>query len=93
MESVTFVVQGRDPEALVQCLRIVGKARRHISRYARINLLFDLTSSECGIVVEEEGFVDCFDEDYAIDRLIELTASVIAKRKLVGIAMAAGVEV
>lgn len=90
-DAVKLIVMGSKPEEIVKCIIIASKVRRYVQRYADIQIVLASNSKGfSGIVIEDDVFVECLDEEESLEQIIDGISRVLSRKKFVGITLAAG---
>ncbi|MEM1526168.1 MAG: hypothetical protein QXZ41_03815 [Ignisphaera sp.] len=90
VDTVKLIVAGSRPEDIIRCTLIATKARKYIKRYTNVQILFmPNINGFSGIVVEDEAFVECNDEEESIEQIIYGITRLISKKKFMDLAVAA----
>ncbi|HIP57039.1 MAG TPA: hypothetical protein EYH02_03100 [Ignisphaera aggregans] len=87
---IRLVVTGSNPIALIRCLSLAKKAMHFIKPYADVGIVIALdTDVRSGIMVEDEAFIECEDEEEALEKIIAISSDIAMNKWVVEQASAA----
>ena len=87
---IRLVITGSNPLALIRCLNLAKKAMHFIKPYADVGIVIALDMSlRSGIVIEDEAFIECEDEEEALEKIIVVSSDIAMNKWVVEQASAA----